>query len=566
MWYSPEHETSRRPARQNGFARGAVTRRFQPANGDVPPVSGGRSPGFIAAFLIAAALGGAALPFTFGDMFPRSFTATAVLGMERGEPVSAMAARLNETATLENVAAVLDLKREPLLAGGQPGAFAVATDLLTGAEKTASPLDAALSRRLSESLSLMPSREAGQLSLAVTTPDARLSVRIANAFADAGVNRAAAEAVDEAHGLTAAREAAERAERALADFTTRRDMGDRQEETRLSAEIAAHDAAISELEGTLAEAKDKSARIAALKIADISSGTAQFDFDAPLFDAAREKFVTAKLELDTLSAQLGPRHPRLLAAQKTVEEARARLQEALRKLDTGAKERVKTITRALDEAKATRATLQSPAEAADDPDRLEVLTREAERLRADYLDRVDISRAAPPPPASARILISASEQTVIVNGPRPAVIAFAGGVFGLLLALGWLFVGPRLAVATRGEEFEPEDDDAFETRDSRFARRADFARHEDSWGDEDDWRDEDWREDDDWGPPPAHNDDMPLAERLRDVLRRSAEMDYRETLRHSDDDRQAELETIRRRMATLRNRVEAYNARRSGGR
>lgn len=559
MWYSPEHETSRRPARHNGFARGAVTRRFQPANGDAPPVYGGRSPGFIAAFLIAAALGGAALPFTFGDMFPRSFTATAVLGMERGEPVSAMAARLKETATLENVAAVLDLKREPLLAGGQPGAFAVATDLLTGTEKTASPLDAALSRRLSESLSLMLSREAGQLSLAVTTPDARLSVRIANAFADAGVNRAAAEAVDQAHGLTAAREAAERAERALADFTTRPNTGDRQEETRLSAEIAAHDAAISELEGTLAEAKDKSARIAALKIADISSGTAQFDFDAPLFDAAREKFVTAKLELDTLSAQLGPRHPRLLAAQKTVEEARTRLQEALRKLDTGAKERVKTVTRALDEAKATRATLQSPAEIAEDPDRLEVLTREAERLRADYLDRVDISRAAPPP-ASARILIAASEQTVIVNGPRPAVIAFTGGVFGLLLALGWLFVGPRLAGAARREDFAPEDDNAFETRDSRF------ARHEDRWDGEDDWRDENWREDDDWGPPPAHNDDLPLAERLREVLRRSAEMDYRETLRHGGDDRQAELETIRRRMAVLRNRVEAYNARRSGGR
>lgn len=546
--------------------RGAA-RHFQPANTDDVRYRPVRGLAFSLLFIGAAMLGGAALPFAFGEMFPRSFTATAVLGLEKHEAVSAMAQRMKAGDTLEQIVQTLDLAREPALAGAAPGPLAVATDLLAGTERTAARPAIALQRALASTLSLMPDSASGQLSLAVTTPDAVLSVRIANAFATHSIEQAAAQALDDSLGLTAARKAAEEAERALSDFTASHGSSDIDEASGRAAEIAARDADIATKEAALATLKSDSARVTGLKITDAVSSLAELGIDAPVFDDTRQKYITAKLELDRMAAELGPRHPRLLAARSAAEDARNRLQDALRKLDTVYKDKVKVATRALDEAKTVRARLD--AGVTNDQGDLETLAslkHEAERLRADYLDKMDISTAAPRPPAPAHLIAPARLEAVIANGASPLFVSIAGAGIGLLLAFTWLYVAGRARV----DEADPEDHEsedglfAAEHQLDRYHHREAPARHHDveeryaayTTGDEDD----------DWLPPPAHNDDQPLAERLRAVLRRSAEMDQREAMRASGSDRQAELEEIRLRMASLRSRVEAYNARRASGR
>lgn len=525
---------------------------LEPANSD-RPVRPVRSLAFSLLFTVSAALGGAALPFTFGEMFPRSFTATAVVGVERNETVDAMAARLKNNETFDRLAETLDLRREPALAGRATGPLAVATDLLTGAETTSAPPATALRRSLAETLSLMPDRDAGQLSLAVTTADPLLSVRLANAFAGQGVEQAAASALDAAHGLTAARKAAEEAEKELADFSAVPDDTNLDEASRLAADLEARDADITAREETLATLKVESARIAALKITDMAAGLADAGFDVPVFDDARQKYTAAKLELDQLATELGPRHPRLVAARSATDEARVRLQDALRKLDTVYKDRLKAAMRGLDDAKAARAKLDAGStDVKNHFTTLETLKQDADRLRADYLDKVDISRAAPAP-VTARVMSLARPDTVIANGASPAFVAMAGAGMGILLAFAWLYLTGRARVDADEEEATDTD----EHTAGEWRRDVEPHRGRDGDG---------WRADDVWGPPSAENDDEPLAERLRALLRRSAEMDFRETMRSNSPDRQSELEEIRRRMMSLRHRVQEYNARRDGER
>ena len=558
----------RRPIEGDASARmsRAVQHRFEPANSDQRPRHR-RGLAFSLLFIGAAALGGAALPFTFGEMFPRSFTATAILGVEKPEAVDAVISGMKSGETLEHIARKLDLAREPALAGAAPGPLAVATDLLAGTERTAVQPAIALQRALASTLSLMPDRQSGQVSLAVTTSDAALSVHIANAFANRSVEQAAAEALDVAHGLTVARKAAEEAERALSDFTATNDSSDLDRSAGITAEVIARDADIATREAELVTLKSDSARVSGLKVTDARSSLADLGIDAPAFDDARQTYMTAKLELDRFAADLGPRHPRLLAARSAADEARNRLQGALRKLDVVYKDKVKAATRMLGEAKAARNRLDAGlAESRNGLETLENLKNEAERLRADYLDKVDISTAVPPPPAPVRLMAVARPDTIIANGESPLFVAIAGAGIGLLVALAWLYLAGR----ERVDEFELDDedaqDDAFETvrqpdryrhRNQRISPHAFDDRYADEYGDYDD---------DDWTPPPAHNDDEPLAERLRAVLRRSAEMDQREAVRMEGSDRQTELEEIRLRMASLRNRVETYNARRSSSR
>ncbi|MCX8996137.1 hypothetical protein NOF55_17055 [Rhizobiaceae bacterium BDR2-2] len=506
-------------------------------------------------FLASAALGGASLPFTFGEMFPRSFTSTAVVGIDASEAVDALASGLKSDASLDRVAVSLDLSREPLLAAGAPGMLAVAADLLAGTEKTVSNPDDALQRTLAGSLSVMPDRSAGRLSLAVTTPSPVLSERIANAFAEESLSLAAGQAVEKTYGLTAARKAAEDAEQALADHVATKSTGDLDAAARLAAEIAGHDADIASREAMLAALKDESTRIGALKVSDDAPAASDLGIDAPGFDDARQKYIAAKLDYERLAVDLGPRHPRLLAARGAADDARNRFRDALGKLEAGYKEKVQAASRALDQAKAERQRLESgPAENGQDLEKLEALKGEADRLRAGYLDKLDASRTSPSP-VPARILAPAHAQTVIVNGVSPLMVSLAGAATGLLIAFGWLCLSARRR--TDDADVEPA-----EVRQSAEPHPAPRHRPDDEYG----YDDEEDGGDGAWGPPPAQNDDMPLAERLRAVLRRSAEMDRHEAMPDPLTGREAEIEAIRRRMEALKHRVRAYQAGRSSSR
>lgn len=573
-------------------------RRFSAANGD-EAAPAGRSLGFAVVFLAAAALGGAALPFAFGEMFPRSFTATAIVGFDPAaasrQALDDMMVRLKAPESLDGVVSALDLAREPLVAGLQSpedGGQGRGAD------------NSRLRRTLTDMLDFQPNIAAARLSVSVMSQSPVLAVRIANAVASEGVNRTAVSALADEAGLAGARRAMENAEQAFADLAGGPDGEKLDKAARDLQRIESLDADIAAREAALRSLKDESARMARSNMSDLAAAVAASGPEAAQLDAARQKYMAAKLELDRLAVDLGTRHPRLVAAQAAAEETRQRLQEAIRQLEAGYRERVGAAETALKSLRRERGRLAPVAESGKaGVEELARLRSEAERLRTVYLEKLDAGQSENAVAAPAHIVAQASVETVTVEGVSPEIIAAGGALAGLAAAALWLYASSR-----RDEDDEDEDEneraahvaadydddvddgdaDRFAVAPQRFARqpaegsRDDGRRYEDHdrmplWErDRDNFGEplyradqrhasrEDYVYDEDgfWGPPPAENDDMPLADRLRLMLRRHAEMEAREADRLAADPRASEIEEIRRRMASLRERVESYGTRR----
>ena len=571
-------------------------RRFLAANTDEARPER-RSIGFIVAFLAAAALGGASLPFSFGEMFPRSFTATSVIGFDPAtaskQTIDDMTQRLKAPESLDGVITALNLAREPLVAAvpvvdaGEP----------SGVQGRA--INAEIRRTLSGMMDFAPNTAAARLSVSITTPSPVLSVRIANAMASEGVSRTAASALTDEAGLSAARKAMENAEQAYADLAGGPDGEKLDEAARATARLESLDADISAREAALKSLKDESARVSSLKVADLAGSSTLAIPESAQLDTARQKYISAKLELDRLSVDLGARHPRLLAARSAVDDSQNRLQDAIRQLDVNSRDRVNAAASALKALKAERAKLAPVAESGKAGlEELNRLKAEAERLRTAYMEGLDASQANEGAATPAHIVAQASVETITVDGPSPALVATGGAILGLAAGLLWLYATGRRDDDEEDEAAEPAfaDEPAYEAPRParRAARTVAPAAWRDPYGDdeederpaaysreravyEDEWdaytphsaRWPDEREDyvygDDglWGPPDAENDDRPLADRLRLMLQRHAAMDERELGRRSMDPREAEMDEIRRRMAALRERVEDYHTRRS---
>lgn len=605
MHYSNDHgrDSTRAKTRANARAgqrreavRAAETRRFLAANLDEPRPER-RSIGFIVAFLAAAALGGASLPFSFGEMFPRAFTATAVIGFDPAtaskQTIDEMTQRLKAPESLDGVITALNLSREPLVAVVP----VVESGDVSGVQGRA--MNAEIRRTLTGMMDFTPNTAAARLSVSITTPSPLLSVRIANAMASEGVSRTAATALTGEAGLASARKAMEDAEQAYADLAGGPDGEKLDEAARATARLESLDADISAREAALKSLKDESARVSSLKVADLAGSSTLAVPESAQLDAARQKYISAKLELDRLSVDLGARHPRLLAARSAVDDNQTRLQEAIRQLDANYKDRVTAAASALKAAKAERAKLAPVAESGKAGlDELNRLKAEAERLRTVYMEGLDASQTSEGAATPAHIVAQASVETISIDGPSPALVAAGGGILGLAAGLLWLY-----ATARRDDDEEEADADVAHADEPvyeapRPARRAPRTIAPASWHDpygddfeaersaaymreraiyEDEWnaytphspRWQDGREDyvygDDglWGPPDAENDDRPLADRLRLMLQRHAAMDEREAGRPSMDPRDAEVDEIRRRMAALRERVADYQTRRS---
>lgn len=569
--------------------RGPNARRFSAANTDEARPER-RSIGFIVAFLAAAALGGASLPFSFGEMFPRAFTATAVVGFDPAaaskQAIDEMTQRLKAPESLDSVITALSLAREPLVAAA-PLADAAAEPGVQGRAANTE-----IRRTLSGMLNFTPNTAAARLSVSITTPSPVLSVRIANAVASEGVSRTAATALTSEAGLANARKAMEDAEQAYADLAGGPDGEKLDETARATARLESLDADIAAREAALRSLKEESSRVATLKVTDLAASSTLAVPESAQLDAARQKYISAKLELDRLSVDLGARHPRLLAARGALDDSQTRLQDAIRQLDANYKDRVTGAANALKALKTERAKLAPLVESGKSGlDELNRLKADAERLRTAYMESLDASQSGEVAITPAHIVAQASVETVMVEGPSPMLVAAGGALFGLVAGLLWLYATGRreadddetvdaLAEEAMIEPARPvrrvaramapapwRDPYATYAEDERPAPyMRERAAYEDNMAHSARWQDErqDYVYGDDglWGPPDAENDDRPLADRLRAMLHRQAAMESCSLPRPESDPRASELDEIRRRMASLRERVEHYHTRR----
>lgn len=286
------------------------------------------------AFVVIASLAGAFVPTMLAS--PPRYASQAVLRVEGQGLLDVAIKRIVAPSLLSDLVARLKLDRDPEFTGGHAGAFGVAMDLLSG-NGNASDAPSRAQAALRKDIAVTADGRNGTLHITVATGSPVKSAEIANRLADATIYDAM---VAQGAGLTGKSNAPadrslkslEQAKAALANFKAQ--YGDdkiaaaldlQAKRQRLDGEIKASEAAVLS-----AKARASAARSATP--ATIMSGALPGDLSSTGLDDLRSRYSAAKIVLSQLSTQLGPRHPRLLAQQATVDSLAADIRNQLQRL------------------------------------------------------------------------------------------------------------------------------------------------------------------------------------------------------------------------------------------
>ncbi len=389
-----------------------------------------------------AAMLGAGAAFATALSVPRHFAAETRLKVQDATEatISTAMSSLRSERTLDNLARALDLSSDSEFSAHRSGGTGLIMDLLTGEPLTVSEAEARMRERLSQAIESRYDKGAGELSIYATAGSPERASSIANILAERfvqAVTLAGAGSADPV--LEKLRQTLDRAEAALSGFVTQ--FGEHKIAALRSTHAADEQLAgkITEAENRLAELKGKLASASLMKPEDVLSKVLPDSLEYTGLDYQRQRHVDAKLLVDRLAAELGPRHPRLLAARSALAEIRSDITKALAQLVGSLRQQEESAVRQLtalrnENAKTAKddATVRVAARLAE----LEVAVDEARR---NYLRALD--GAGPGMSSAVRldILKPASAERTEVIGPSPSRWAGAGGALGACLGFMYLF-------------------------------------------------------------------------------------------------------------------------------
>ncbi|ENN88237.1 putative succinoglycan biosynthesis transport protein [Rhizobium freirei PRF 81] len=409
-------------------------------------------------FVVATALAGAAVPTALAP--PPLYMSQAFLhaegeGRVRQSVLDIAAKRAVAPSALSDVVARLKLDRDPEFTGSRAGALGVAMELLSGngnASDAPSRAQATLRRNVTVSID----DATGLLRLTVMSGDPVRSADIANRLAvttvyDSAVAQvAAASSVgDTASGRS--RKELGRASAALADFKARYGedkiaaaVATQDLRRQLDSEIKAADQAVRSARANASAAK--SATPASLLSGALPAGLAPAGFDD-----LRSRYSAAKAQLAQLSTQLGPRHPRLLAQQATVDDLTSGIRGQLQRLVVSSDAALKA---ALEKQEAFSARMTALSQKSIDVDivRLGELQDAVAAAQSRYdADRQNAALA----PSDTRAPMTVISQAVAAAAPIDDHLASnqaAGFLAGFGLSLCLVFLRKWLAGVTEAED------------------------------------------------------------------------------------------------------------------
>ncbi|CAD7054789.1 succinoglycan biosynthesis protein exop [Pseudorhizobium endolithicum] len=281
-----------------------------------------------------AILAGALVALPLAIWLPRETQAEATLKVAQGELSSSQVDDLSRLLTsdtaLDRIAGEFGRRG---FGHPQPmSAPAFILDLLLGRADTAPSRADSLRDLLSGSVTLAAADGGARLVITANAPDADRASDIANGVAAVLVDRENPVFPVGDFGLARLEEASRRAETELRQFeagsdeekleAARRAEAEKQE---ASQEAAATEARIADLDRKIEEATS-------LTVADVLEGQVPDSLEFTALEYHRQRHVEAKLAFDQLSVRLGPRHPRLQNAAGAVETARNDLDEELARL------------------------------------------------------------------------------------------------------------------------------------------------------------------------------------------------------------------------------------------
>ncbi len=554
-----------------------------------------------AAFVLMFATAGAILPSAFLPSPSAGYVSHAVVRVSAsgGNPVdtSRVAASMQQSllSPVSLTLAISELKLKPGDVTGivEEGRLAMLANLLSGDVQSAIPVNA-IEDALRQSVKITSASKT-DIDVGVTAATPKAAERIVDYLARQVVKGVGGDHAEPAlQAVEKARTALDAAEGALTGFQMRHgnDIVSRIQGLQQSLhEADATIAALSEKEHDLAQAVTK---VSAMKTDDVLTKALP---PLPVFEAlapVRDNYTTAKLALDDVNVDHGPKHPRTIAAQGAVDAARSAAMPALRRALDGAKAELKDVAASLDAETRAKAAVEEQLRAMGNaPEELAKLETALEKARREYLAASEKAGPFAAPTVTAAIAKPASPAVLQEEGILPQMIpgamAAGGALVGMLLALFLISfrrtetedqVGAAIQMAIEAETAFEVAPAKTEAHDGRFEIEPDIfhdlveedvepvhaserydGTEDDTW--EDDLHDE-----------PAN--DIPLDERVRQVLLANR-VRYAETAQREDgfrlppllaaalegkaDHAQAEtdeLRKLRQELASLKQRLNGF--------
>ncbi|MHC2572743.1 succinoglycan biosynthesis protein exop [Rhizobium leguminosarum] len=225
--------------------------------------------------------------------------------------------------------AALKLDHDPEFAGASANALGVALDLLSATGAAADPASRA-EATLKHAVEILPDAATGTILVRVTTGDSGKSMRIAARLAEAV--SAADGPGGNAETDAALRKTYDEAKAELAAFTAKSGEGNVKVAIDLRRQIDQLDADLKAADQNILAAKAQTDRLKAAKLAEVLDGSLPSDMLSPALHDWRDKYAVAKTALAQLSAELGPRHPRLLQQQAETDGLKENMGKELARL------------------------------------------------------------------------------------------------------------------------------------------------------------------------------------------------------------------------------------------
>ncbi|TBY05820.1 succinoglycan biosynthesis protein exop [Rhizobium laguerreae] len=398
-----------------------------------------RASGIGLAMMVAAVtMIGAGLPALM-PASPTLYRAEATLAVKsdaasRTAFTQAAAKGLLSARVVASTVAALKLDHDPEFAGASANALGVALDLLSATGAAADPASRA-EATLKHAVEILPDAAAGTILVRVTTGDSGKSMRIAARLAEA------VSAADGAGGNvetdTALRKTYDEVKAELAAFTAKSGEGNVKVAIDLRRQIDRLDADLKQADQNILAAKAQADRLKAAKLAEVLDGSLPSDMLSPALQDWRDKYAVAKTTLAQLSAELGPRHPRLLQQQAETDGLKENMGKELTRLAQTANLTAKAAVDARKGLNDRRNTLI--AQSRDTGVDLSRLTELSEKANAARSRLEEATSAAVETAADGRIVLLKPALATAVSG-SDGLRALTGAAAALAIGLAAAFL------------------------------------------------------------------------------------------------------------------------------
>ncbi len=203
-------------------------------------------------------------------------------------------------------------------------------------------------------------------------------------------------------------------------------------ERQIEVERDALAADVERLQGQIDDLTKQAETLLKMKFSDVLSQPLPEELAQTGLESLRQRYLSAQMNVDQLSAELGPRHPRFLAAKAAADEARAAVAKALSGVVADLNRQKARAAKDLDGVKPKLEVLQKRSVPEPVTRRLE-LEKNVENARKIYLDRLREANISQASTIKAELTTTATAANASVIGMPHWVYAILGALAGLCL-------------------------------------------------------------------------------------------------------------------------------------